>query len=243
MSLPGYGISFPLHLPEDWCEGQAFPVIIEYPGNGPFQNELGDRCTGRMEDCVLGYGISGGLGFLWACLPFVSVDRKNHQLEWWGDVGMTVEYCKKAVDLVCTAYGGNRGMVFLAGFSRGAIACNFIGLHDDEIASIWRGFICHSHYDGVYPWPYPGSDPDSALQRLQRLGNRPQWVSHEASAITLDGEIRSDTLEDTRNWLSTTYPQGDFAFTTLPFPNHTDRWVLRNLPERDTLRKWVKALL
>jgi hypothetical protein len=46
--------------------------------------------------------------------------------------------------------------VFIAGFSRGAIACNFIGLRDDEIASLWCGFVVHSHYEGVRDWP--GSD-------------------------------------------------------------------------------------
>jgi len=67
----------------------------------------------------------------------------------------------------------------LCGFSRGAIACNFIGLHDDEIAGLWCGFIAYSHYDGVKRWGFPGSDRESALRRLRRLGERPQLVMHE----------------------------------------------------------------
>jgi hypothetical protein len=243
VSLPGFSIDFLLYLPADWQADSTYPVIVEYPGNGPYLNELGDTCTGRMEDCVLGYGISRGQGIVWACLPFVTNDLKNHQLEWWGDVEMTVEYCKQAVCQICTSFGGDRNRVFLAGFSRGAIACNFIGLHNDEIASIWRGFVCHSHYDGVYPWSYPGSDRDSAVRRLHRLGERSQWISHEASGVNSDGKIESRALEDARSWLSIVFPDGAFTFRTLPFPNHTARWVLRDLADRDALRKWLEALI
>ena len=42
--------------------------------------------------------------------------------------------------------------VILCGFSRGAIGVNYIGLHDDQIAALWAGFITHDHYDGVLEW-------------------------------------------------------------------------------------------
>lgn len=105
-----------------------------------------------MEDCNLGFGISGGKAVIWLCLPYISKDHKNNQRKWWGDVEATADYCKQAARKVCADYGGEPAHVFLAGFSRGAIACNFIGLHDHEIASLWRGFICHSHYHGVDQW-------------------------------------------------------------------------------------------
>ena len=38
---------------------------------------------------------------------------------------------QKTVPWVCENFGGDTEKVFLCGFSRG-IACNFIGLHDDE---------------------------------------------------------------------------------------------------------------
>ncbi|MCG8508080.1 MAG: hypothetical protein MI741_02520, partial [Rhodospirillales bacterium] len=167
-----------LYLPTDWQPGQRYPVIVEYPGNGPYRNKRGDVCTGKLEDCNLGYGISGGKGFIWVCLPFVSEDRQRNQLEWWGNAEATVEYCKATVALICEQYGGDREAVFITGFSRGSIACNYIGLYDDEIAKLWRGFICHSHYDGVR-WNHKGRDGETALDRLKRLKNRPQFVSHE----------------------------------------------------------------
>jgi hypothetical protein len=131
-----------LYLPEDWRPGQSYPVIVEYAGNGPYRNKFGDVCTGKVEDCNLGYGISGGKGFIWICLPYVSKDRQHNQLQWWGDVNATVEYCKTVVPQICQEFGGDTSAVFFAGFSRGSIACNFIGLHDDEITGLWRGFIC-----------------------------------------------------------------------------------------------------
>jgi len=217
-----------LYLPADWQPDKKYPVIVEYAGNGPFRNKRGDVCTGRVEDCNLGYGISGGRGFIWLCLPYVSKDGKHNQRQWWGDPEATVDYCKQVVPQVCREYGGDPKNVFIAGFSRGAIACNYVGLHDDEIASLWRGFICHSHYDGVRKWNYAGCDARSAARRLQRLGDRPQFISHEVS------------IEQTRRYLAKAAPQGNFTFVPLPFPNHTDSWVLRDVPQRKQLREWLK---
>lgn len=233
-SAPGYegtAVHHALYLPTDWRKGGRFPVIVEYAGNGPYRNRFGDKCTGKVEDCNLGYGVSAGKGFIWVCLPYVSRDRKRNQLQWWGDVAATVDYCKKAVRAICRDYGGDPAAVFIAGFSRGAIACNFIGLHDDEIAGLWRGFIAHSHYDGVRKWRYPGSDRRSAAERLKRLRGRPQFVSHEGS------------VEATRKYIESARVDGAFTFQALPYRNHTDSWVLRDIPERKALREWVARVL
>ncbi len=234
MTIPSYqntDVYHSLYLPTDWKKGNIYPVIIEYAGNGPYRNKYGDTCSGRVEDCNLGYGISGGKGVIWVCLPYISKDHKNNQLKWWGDVNATVEYCKKTVELICTEYGGDPSNVFIAGFSRGAIACNYIGLHDDESASLWRGFICHSHYDGVKKWGYAESDRNSAAIRLRRLGNRPQFISHEKSVAA------------TKAYLENAFPSGNFTFQALSFPNHTDTWVLRDIPERKVIRNWFNKVL
>ncbi len=220
-----------LYLPTDWQKGKTYPVIVEYAGNGPFKNSYGDICTGKVEDCNLGYGIGDGKGFIWLCLPYISNDRTHNQRQWWGDVNATVEYCKTVIPRICQEYGGDSSAVFLVGFSRGSIACNLIGLHDDEIASMWCGFVCHSHYDGVRKWDYDGSDRSFAIKRLKRLGNKPQFISHEIS------------VEKTRQYLTQVCPQGRFTFLSLPYRNHTDSWVLRDIPERKALRKWIHTVL
>ena len=141
-----------LYLPPAWDVGKRWPVIVEYPGNGGFSNTLGDRSTGRVEDCKLGFGLSGGRGFIWICLPFVDPKSKSHALNWWGDADATAAYCRAAVAQVCEKFSGDAENVILAGFSRGALACGYIGLRDDDTAKLWRAIFAHSHFDGVRKW-------------------------------------------------------------------------------------------
>ncbi len=220
-----------LYLPADWQPGSRYPVIAEYAGNGNYKNSYGDVSEGTVEKSNLGYGISGGRGFLWLCLPYVNRQQRKNEILWWGDPEATVEYCKKAVKLVCQSYGGDRSKVILAGFSRGAIACNYIGLRDDEIAGIWRAFIPYSHYDGVRRWPHQDSDPASALTRLKRLQGRPQFIIHENS------------VEETRRYLLGTGISAPFTFRTLEFRNHNDAWALRDIPERREVRAWLRRVI
>jgi len=220
-----------LYLPIDWAPGRTYPVIVEYAGNGPFRSRYGDVSTGEVAGSNLGYGISAGRGFIWLCLPFVNEAGTHNQRQWWGSVRRTVAYCKTEVRRVCAQFGGDPSRVILAGCSRGAIACNYIGLHDDEIAALWCGFICHSHYDGERRWRYEGSGRRAAGQRLARLGDRPQWISHELS------------VEATRGYLETAFPDGRFTLRALPLRNHTDAWVLREMPLRRDLRRWVRDVL
>jgi len=36
---------------------------------------------------------------------------------------------------------------------------------------------------------------------------------------------------------------GEFTFQALPFPEHTDTWVLRDIAERKLLRDWFEHVL
>ena len=98
--LPRYAgteVAHALYLPTDWSPGKRFPVLIEYRGNNHRVKDRGG----------LGYGISGGKGFIWAVLPFVSLDHKQDMDWWWGDVGATVAYVKEAVPAICRQWGGD----------------------------------------------------------------------------------------------------------------------------------------
>ncbi len=232
------GVPFVLYLPDDWQPGEKYPVILELPGNGGFKNNLGDECTGRPEGCSLGYGISGGTGVIWAALPFLDESGKQIAITWWGSKpnhkpDTTVAMVKRVAAQVCSEFGGDKDSVFLAGFSRGALACNAIGLHDEEIAKLWRGMICYSHYDGVRgPWAYANSGRTSALERLKRLGRIPQFICQE-------GNSNSQTsLNATKRYLEETGIEGAFTFCPTGFRNHNDAWVLRPSPARAKLREW-----
>ena len=223
----GTDVYHAVYLPVEWQSGRMYPVIFEYPGN-QWTSPDGESGSGQLESCTLGFGISGGQDFIWVSLPFIGSDGRQQQRRWWGDVDATVAYCKEAVKCVCAEFGGDANALFLTGFSRGAVACNFIGLHDDECARLWRGFVAHSHYDGSEHWPE--CDPISARQRLQRLNGRPQFISHEGSVAHTERFIRESGIE------------GNFTFVSLPFTKHTAGWVLRDLPERRRLREWIRAV-
>lgn len=231
-----------LYLPRGWQPGRRYPVIVEFAGNGPYRNGYGDVSTGHPEGSKMGYGITGGEGYIWLCLPYLNDAGKGNVTQWWGskpkrNAGPTVAYAKKIVPWICRQFGGDPKRVVLCGFSRGAIACNFIGLHDDTIAGLWRAFIPYSHYDGVnVRWGYPGADRAAALARLKRLGDRPQFICHEQSA----GRIN---LAATRNYLKNSGFKGNFTFAETGFRNHNDAWLLRPGPARMRLREWLTRVM
>lgn len=230
----GTAVHHTLYLPVDWRPGGRFPVLVEYAGNGGYRNAYGDVSEGTVEGSRLGYGLSGGRGFLWLCLPFVEADAagKRNAAKWWGSVAESKRYCLATVADVCARFGGDERAVVFCGFSRGAIAANFLGLHDDEIAPLWRAFICHSHYDGVSErWPYAGADRASALARLRRLGARPQFICQEGSTRA------------TEDWLRASGIEGKWTFAAIPFRNHSPDWVLRDLPARREVRAWLVNVL
>ncbi len=149
-----------------------------------------------------------------------------------GDADETVRYCKQAVESTCKQWGGDRQRLVLCGFSRGAIATSYIGLRDDEIASLWSGLIAHSHYDGVRRWPYSDSDRESAVQRLKRFNNKPQWISHELE------------VDKTKQFLSESGLLHDgIHLASLPYPNHSPDWLLKDLTETHALRNWWRQLV
>ena len=209
-----------LYLPKNWEKGKKYPVLVEYAGNGPYKNKFGDTSTGEIEGSVLGYGLSEGKDFIWLCLPYVNKEHNANQKQWWGDVEATVNYCLEAVEDICWNYGGDQENLILCGFSRGSIACNYIGLHNDKISGLWKAFLCYSHYDGVRQWNYAGSDKKSAFSRLKKLANRPQFIIHEKS------------VKETRKYLNEVLPEGNFTFVDLKFRNHNPSWVLRPTNER-----------
>ena len=220
-----------LYLPTDWQRGKSFPVLIEYTGN----TFVPSGATGEVKDANLGYGLSGGKGFIWVTMPYIQKGKKENALTWWGDREATIDYCKVNLPRICADFGGDTNNLFICGFSRGAIACSYIGLADDEIASFWKGMITHDHFDGQREWEYQASDRESALRRINRLNNRPALICGDKNSFLKD---HADL--------------GDFTFLPVPVNDifsipegevlhpHTDLWAHRESSTRQKARAWLK---
>jgi len=235
-----------LYLPKEWqATGKKLPIIFEYTGN--YYPKTGS--TGRVEEASLGYGITQS-EFIWVVLPFVDSQNKRNAVSWWGDIKATVHYAKQQVPKIIQTYHVDANNVFLSGFSRGAIAVNFIGLHDDEISRHWSGFITHDHFDGVREWKKPWGAPlkqyrKAAKSRLNRVGERPYLVSQNGS------------ITPTQNYLNNTdITLDNFTFLEVntqaiqgQFPNkfaqsaHNDTWLLLPSDTQRIIWQWLQLTM
>ena len=231
----GTRVHHSLYLPTDWKPGGRFPVIVEYTGN------RWDACgsTGEVKDANLGYGISGGKGFIWVCMPCVAEGRRANAPTWWGDRQATIDYCKTNLPRICSRFGGDPSSLLICGFSRGAIAASYIGLADDEIAALWAGMFTHDHFDGQNEhWGYPECDRASALKRLARLQGRPVLVCGSGAGY----------LRETRGLAR-------FTFLNVPVEKmfeipeggvihpHTDLWMHKESRQRQQAREWLAGVV
>jgi len=226
-----------VYLPTNWTPNQKWPLLVELPGNGGFRNELGDTCNGLPVNCQLAYGLSGGYGAICLALPFLD---ENGCLAptWWGttksgEPNLTIERWKESIKQTCEKYNGDPTRVILVGFSRGSIAINAIGLSSGEATARWKAAVCYSQYDGVGNWPFAKSDAGSAIERLKRLGNRPQFIISESATA---GPSLSDKAKE---FIEKSGVTGDFTYATTGFVNHSDQWALRPSPARAQLREWL----
>lgn len=222
-----------LYLPDNWANDSKLPVIVEFSGNSVPPRGIA-RSYGTVEDAVLGYGLTAGRDAIWVCLPFIDINGsyKQNATFWWGDIEETKRYCVATIREVCEQYRGDAKKVVLVGFSRGAIACFYIGLHDDYIASLWAGFFCHSHFDGVIEgWGYANANRASALSRLRRLGKRPVWSSQESGLPSVEQYVKESGIS-----------ADNFTFIEFPYPEHTAHWVLRDIPIRAKARQWLQKI-
>ena len=223
-----------LYLPIDWRPGGKYPVIVEYTGN----KWAACGSSGEVKDANLGYGMSGGRGFIWVSMPYVEKGRKENAVTWWGNKQATVDYCKVNLPRICRQFGGDPSNVFVCGFSRGAIGSSYIGLADDEIAALWKGMFTHDHFDGQRTWGYPESDRASALVRLARLKGRPVLVCGGSNGFLKDHlDLARFTFLDVPTGKIFKIPEGKVIHP------HTDLWMHRESEYRRRAREWIQSVL
>jgi len=194
-----------LTLPREWQPGAKYPVIVEYTGNVFYHKFC--HSTGTTNQGTMAYGLARGEKFITLNLPFISVDGQREQIDGWGDIDRTADYCVAAVRAVCEQFGGDAGAVFFVGFSRGDYAANYLALRDDRIAALWRGFV---GTNPGRPWkPADGAGWNKVGlgwdERAARLQGRP-WFSAPANLgahVHVDVEYLEDrpSTVATRRWL------------------------------------------
>jgi len=230
----GTDVYHALFLPIDWKPDGKYPVIVEYTGN----ESPSSGSTGEVKDANLGYGMSGGKRFIWITMPYIEKDRKKNALKWWGDRQATVDYCKVNLPRICKSFGGDRDNIFICGFSRGAIGVSYIGLADDEIAKLWKGFFTHDHFDGQRKWGYPEDDRASALARLARLKGRSVLIcGKDADYMKEHLDLARFTFLNVPTEKIFNIPEGKVIHP------HTDLWMHRESEYRDVARAWLARVL
>ena len=203
-----------------------------------------------MEGSSQGYGISLGR-YIVVDLPFVSANHQYNEVGWWGDAAATVGYAKQAVPNVIATYGGNPNQVLLTGFSRGAIAVSYIGLYDDQIASLWTAFYSHCIFDGMIEWiGTTWGSPlsvyrQSAITRLNRLKGRPILISdfiHTGNASFPYQYLPSSAWTQLQVDMTSIF--GAIPNSAVMSP-HNDKWALAcgSCPEGQKVQSWLNKAL
>jgi hypothetical protein len=234
-----------------------YPIIVEYMGNGPFNDGMGDISTGRPEDSNLGWGMAepAGTAYIWISMPFLSAELGNLtevSTYWWGcpssdasrpcsaaefDIAPTIKYLHSALNQAIAFYGGDPERVVVTGWSRGAIATGAIGLYDDATSKLFKAFVPYSHLDGDCGW-VDQDNTTAMLERWGRLGGRPSLYLGECAVATQDGPWWLEKIG-----LNGSSATAGMEFRTTGFANHNDAWVLRNSSARAYLRSWLRKVL
>jgi len=126
---------------------------------------------------------------------------------------------------VCTKFGGDRENVVLAGFSRGAIACGYIGLRNDRIAALWKGFHACQHYDGD---GWNGATLPGAIERARRFRGKAVFQTDNSE----------ETFRPVMDVMNThvTWVQSGLGF-------HSTAMFLDDRPSTQQLREWFRQLV
>ena len=212
-----------LHLPEDWTPGRRWPLVVEYPGN--LFHVPGCRSPGLPEQGVIAAGMTLGRGSICLGLPFV--DRRAGRIaeSGWGNPDETVAYALAMMAQVRDAWGADPANTVLTGFSRGALACGYIGLRDDRIAAWWKGFHACQHYDGD---GWNGATWEGAMERARRFRGRSVFQTDNSAE-------RFQPLMDAMSVPATFVRSGLGAHATAMF--------LDDRPSTRQLRAWYRDLI
>lgn len=232
-------------LPENYSADKKFPVLFELTGN------KWNYGNGTVEEAHLALSISLKKDFIVVVLPYVSLDGKHNEVKWWGNINYTVSYIKKLIPFLVKNYSIDLDKLFLCGFSRGAIGVSFVGLYDEDIASLWRGFITHDHFDGLKEWHTEWGRPiekyrKSAVERLSRAHGRPWYVSYKTEDnYSYETQLRDmGVLNFADFYFAPICIMEKFKLDNKFFKHpHNDIWPAFDIKEANNIRYWLNQFV
>ena len=158
-------------------------------------------------------------------LPFVDRSAGVIAEGGWGVPDDTAAYAVAMVEHVVREFAADPANVVLTGFSRGALACGFIGLRDERIAALWKGFHACQHYDGD---GWNGATEAGALERARRFRGRAVFQTDNSRA-------KFQRVMDAMSVPVTWADSGLGAHATAMF--------LDDRPSTQALRRWFNDLV
>lgn len=212
-----------LYLPESWTPTGSYPVIVEFPGNLYYTQHC--YSTGRPEQCAIGMGMNRAVESIWISMPFVDYAQRGIAPSGWGNADDTADYTVRMVREIIQHFGGDAANVVLTGFSRGAIACGYIGRRNAEIASLWKGFHACQHYDGD---GWGGATLAGAKERAHRIGPRPIFQTDNSAEpmVTMLNEVGAKV-----------------TYATSGLGAHATAMFLDERPSTIQLQNWYRKLV
>ncbi len=221
-------VYYTIYLPSNYsATGTKNPVIFDLP-----PNEY-ETYNGKPECEYLGYGLGYGSDFIVVVAPFLNADGSNLATTYWGagtlagDYTKTLEFWQAILTDIETNFNSDPDRVILTGFSRGAVACSYLGCSTYEWASKFCAFMPFSHHDGGSLTPF------AAYQRLMRM--QPMKTAIMYGGVTDSGRANSLIGVGICNELEIDYTAFEIADS-----GHDIAWCLR---EDDAIVDSIRAFL
>jgi hypothetical protein len=210
-----------LYLPYNFDDKLAHPLIFESPANPTRLDPWG-----YPEETVLGFGLSEGYDFIWVSVPFV--DEGGHMIKfvWGNSPETTVNFWLAVLNDLDKRFTIDKKII--AGFSRGAVSCSYIGNFNEEISNKWDGYFAHAHFDGCCQ-----TVKGDVQERIERIKQKKVLLSAGCDDIALKCTEMSYERLITNN----------IPVTILKIPNtgHHPYWILEQNNEAEQARKWARS--
>jgi hypothetical protein len=222
-----------VYLPTDYNTETYYPLLIELPGN--MNNAAGGTVDTGLP--IIGYGLTRGVGAIWANTPFLTTDGDSIAYSYWGNSSAlsypsaTITYIYALLDTLIKSYHIDTNRILLLGFSRGGQGISNVGLAQyDTLYKKFQALWYCSGTDG-YQW-YTYVNYSERNKRMRNEGGIPALMTYGEN----DAALLPESFNRTDSILHQTF-KSPTTRITIPGYGHNNTWCL------DTsltigIRKW-----